>query len=325
MQANIMMKDDLRAEVEATSGGKQTILRTAKGQASYFNVIRRSDLEVLHPSLGTGPHPAFVVSGVEKSELFIATYQAVVRDGEAISLPRQDPTININFDSARSACLAAGPGFHLFTNWEWALIGYLAAAAGNDVRGNTDWGKSHTHPEERGATAKGTNRTLTGSGPDTWRHDGTPHGIADLVGNVWEWVDGLKLVSGQIIMPADNNFSLAEAEWPTTGVCIDLVNGEPVIASEVTKRGWNGRYFNDVVSAKGFEVPTSIKQALLCPTEGSQVPGYYWADNTEGFEALPIRGGNWYGPSNAGLAALNLYYQRSIVTTNFGFRPAFIG
>ena len=316
MQTEIIMKDELRAEVEAASGGKQTIIRTAKGQPSYFNIIPRADLP---------GHPAFLVGGVEKSDLFLGTYQATVRDGEALSLPGEDPTTNINYDSARAVCLACGPGFHMLTNWEWALIAHLVAAAGNDVRGNTNWGKSHSHPEERGTTAKGTNRTLTGSGPDAWRHDGTPHGIADLVGNVWEWVDGLKLVSGQIIMPPDNNFSLAEAEWPTTGVCIDLVNGEPIISSEVTKRGWNGRYFNDVVSAKGFEAPASIKQALLCPSEASQLPGYYWADNTEGFEALPVRGGHWYYTSNAGLAAFDLGYQRSGVLASFGFRPAFIG
>jgi sulfatase modifying factor 1 len=315
MQTEIIVKDELRAEVEAASGGKQTIIRTAKGQPSYFNIIPRADMP---------GHPAFHVGGVEKSELFLGTYQATIRDGEALSLPGEDPTTNINYDRARAACLACGPGFHLLTNLEWALVAHLVSTAGNDVRGNTNWGKSHSHPEERGTSAKGSNRTLTGSGPDAWRHDGTPHGIADLVGNVWEWVDGLKLVSGQIIMPADNDFNLPEAEWLATGVCIDLVNGEPVISSKVTNRGWNGRYFKDVISASGFEVPASIKQALLCPTEGSQVPGYYWADNSEGFEGLPIRGGDWHVGSGAGLGALGLLYGRSFAHSLLGFRPAFI-
>jgi hypothetical protein len=37
---------------------------------------------------------------------------------------------------------------------------------------------------------------------------------------------------------------------------------------------------------------------------------------------LPIRGGSWNNGDNAGLAALNLNYERSNVNNNVGFRPA---
>ena len=37
---------------------------------------------------------------------------------------------------------------------------------------------------------------------------------------------------------------------------------------------------------------------------------------------MPIRGGNWNNESNAGLAALNLNYERSYSNPNLGFRPA---
>jgi hypothetical protein len=322
---DILFKDELRASVETASGGKQTVLRTAKGQATYMNIIQQVRLEDLRPSLGTGPHPAFVVGGVEKSEIFIGTYQAVVRNGEALSLPGQAPAGNINFDGARAACCAAGAGFHLLTNYEWALLALLCTAAGHDVRGNTGYGNSHSHPEETGTRTGTGGIVLTGSGPDSWRHDGTPYGIADLAGNVWEWCDGLKLSSGQIVMPIDNDFNLAESEWPATGTCIDLVNGLPVISSEVTHRGWNGRYFKDVTVAPGFEVNDLVKQALLCPLDAAALPGCFWIDNREGFEALPIRGGGWSNVSNAGLGALNLNYVRSDANSHLGFRPAFIG
>jgi len=315
--STIIIKDELSESVEAASGGKQTVLRTAKGQVSYFNIIRRSDLEALHP--------AFIVNGVERSELFIGTYQAVVRDGEALSLPGQDPTTSINYDAAQVACLAAGPGFHMLTNWEWAAVALWCAVNGHDVRGNTNWGRSHSHPEESGTKANGSDRILTGSGPDTWRHDGTAYGIADLVGNVWEWVGGLKLVGGRIIMPQDNNFNLPEAEWPEAGACINLVKGKPTISAKITKRGWDGEYFKDVAAAPGFEVPANIKQALLCPNnETSQLPGYFFADNNSGFEALPLRGGGWSNTSGCGLAALVLSNVRSGVGSIIGFRPAFI-
>lgn len=37
---------------------------------------------------------------------------------------------------------------------------------------------------------------------------------------------------------------------------------------------------------------------------------------------MPIRGGYWNNESNAGLAALNLNYERSNANSNVGFRPA---
>lgn len=323
--SDIITKDALRVEVEAASGGKQTVLYTAKGQPSYFNIFTKHQLENLHPSLGVGVHPAFVVNGIEKSEIFIGTYQAVIIDGEAVSLPGMAPTTNINFDAARAACFAAGHGFHLMTNWEWAALALRCVVNGQDVRGNTNCGASHSHPNEAGKCVNGSYVTLTGSGPDTWRHDGTPHGISDLVGNVWEWVDGLKLVGGKIIMPADNNFALPEAEWPETGACVDMPDCKPEISSIITERDWDGCTFSDTGVEEGFTPPVSLKQALLCPYEGLQVPGRFWADNNEDFEALPFRGGGWGNDSFAGLGALILGCERSLVHSDLGFRPAFIG
>ena len=320
----ILVKDPLRDSVEAASSGKQTVLWTKSGFPSYMNVIPKFRLEELHPTaLGTGIHPAFLVNGVEKSEIFIGTYQAVIQDGEAISLPGQVPATRIDFDAARAACIAAGPGFHLMTNLEWAAIALWCHANGHDVRGNTNSGCSHSNPEERGKLAKNSNLILTGSGPSSWRHDGTPFGIADLVGNVWEWNDGLKLVSGEIITTHDNDFNLQEGEWPATGIFIDLPGGSPTISSRITRRGWNGSYFKDVTAADGFDVPAALRQALLHPGETS-LSGYYWADNQEGFEALPIRGGDWLNDSDAGLGALHLDCERSVVSSCIGFRPAFI-
>jgi len=317
----IIMKDSLRAEVEAASGGKQTVLYTAQGQPSYFNVIPQIRLEDLHHSLGSGIHPAFVVDGVEKSELFIGTYQAVIRDGAALSLPGEVPAGRIDFDAARAVCGAAGPGFHLMTNWEWAAIALQCAALGIDVRGNTNGGRSHSHPGELG---QGNSVALTGSGPDAWRHDGTPFGIADLVGNVWEWVDGLKLVSGWIMMPTDNNFRLAEDQWPDAGAAIDIRGGKPMITPSSVEDGWGGCEFAKLSAEDGFIVPPALRQAGLCPVEGMTQRGWFWADSSDGFEALPGRGGRWHNGADAGSFALVLHNERSIVSTSIGFRPAFV-
>ena len=321
----VIMKDPLREAVEAESGGKQTVLWTKSGFPSYMNIIPKFRCEDLHPTaFGSGTHPAFIVGGVEKNEIFIGTYQSVIQDGEAISLPGQSPATNVNFDEARAACLAAGPGFHLMTNWEWAAIALQCAANDQDVRGNTSLGNSHSHPKERGVGAEGSHMILTGSGPASWRHDGTPFGLADLVGNVWEWNDGLKLKSGQIIMPSDNNYHLQEDAWLKTGAFVDMADGCLTISSRVTSRDWDSECFNEVAMAANFEFPFALIQALVCPSGELKLPGRFFADNNEDFEALPIRGGYWDYDSRAGLAALFLGCGRSVSRSGIGFRPAFI-
>ena len=314
-------KDALRESVEVASGGKQTVLFTAKGQPTHMNVIPAFNCEDLGPGFGTGLHPAFMVGGVAKSKIYIGTYQAVILNGEAVSLPGQDPAVSINFDQAKAACLAAGPGFHLMTNWEWAAIALWCIKNGyGQLHGNTDYGKSHLSADETGTISK-QGRTLTGSGPATWRHDGTPFGIADLVGNVWEWNDGLKLMEGSVLMPSDNNFNLLEEAWPDTGVRIDTADG---IEISDTITDYASADFAEVSTRDGYEPPVAMKQALLCPVVGQDVSGHYWADSTEDFEALPIRGGYWFDVSFAGLAALSLYFERSVADSVIGFRPAFI-
>jgi len=146
--ATIHTKDPLRGEVEHASGGRQTVLYTEKDQPTYMNVIPAFRCEELGPEFGVGVHPAFIVGGVEKSEIFVGTYQAVIRNGEALSLPGEDPTVNVDFDQARAACAAAGRGHHLATNWDWAAVALPCAKNGaGQLRGNTNNGRSHLNHE----------------------------------------------------------------------------------------------------------------------------------------------------------------------------------
>lgn len=323
---DIIVKDTLRESVERASEGKQTVVRTSKGYPSYFNVVHAFKCESISDSMGTGVHPAFVVNGVEKSHMLVGSYQAIISDGQALSLPYQNPKTSISFDKAKAACVAAGPGFHMLTNWEWAAIALWMVKNGyGDLHGNTNYGKSHKNSEEFGISSGDGGKTLTGSGPDSWRHDGSPYGISDLVGNVWEWCDGLKLSDGKIIMPRDNDFAADESAWPDSGVVINGTGGIQ-FSNKITKRDWLNTPFTEITSKEDQPLPVSINQALLCPCDGSLgIPGHVWADNTQGFEALPIRGGRWGSTSTCGLAALNLSNQRSNVYTSLGFRPAFIG
>ena len=59
----------------------------------------------------------------------------------------------------------------------------------------------------------GTGRTDTGSGPVTWSHDHGEFGVQDLVGNVWEWLDQMRLEDGRIITTLDNDPTIVEENW----------------------------------------------------------------------------------------------------------------
>lgn len=325
----VFTKDTLRASVEAASGGKVTVLYDDKGYPSYMNVIPKFKVEDIDASLGTGVHPAFIVGGVEKSEIFIGQYSAHVRDNRAVSLPGLDPTASLTFDQAKTYCKNKGQGWHLMTNWEWAAIALWSLKNGFQPRGNTAYGKSHEAGyetavrQDRGVPGDttGTARNLTGSGPASWRHDNTYAGIADLVGNVWEWNDGLKIVDGKIYMPADNNYALDEAQWNNTGIVIDALG---VLNTTKTGDYSSSLAWKSVTAKAGVTVPTSLKQALITPSFDTTNPkGNLYANNTG--ERLPFRGGGWASGANAGLFALHLGPERSNAGANIGFRPAYIG
>lgn len=364
----IFVKDEMRAAVEAASGGRQTVLYTQTGQPSIMNVIPAFNLEDIDASLGTGVHPAFIVGGVQKSEIFIGTYQGIIKNGELLSLPGVDPATSRNHDQFVTAARAAGPGWHCITNAEWAAIALWCHKNGFMPRGNSNYGRSSdaTHEAARRVdggtlgTTTGTPRTLTGSGPASWRHDNTPNGIADLCGNIWEWSPGLRLMDGEIqIIPnndaalSNTDLSKASTAWrairasdgalvaPGTAGTLKfdstvggaVANGQPILSNEVTNRngeagddsnaaGSAAREFQTLVTKEGITAPAIAKALGLFPISAALGGDNLWLRNYG--ERLPLRGGIWLHGANAGVFALDLYHHRSNANSNIGSRPAFV-
>jgi formylglycine-generating enzyme required for sulfatase activity len=287
-----------------------TVLYDDVGLPSYMRIIPAMTADTLMSGMPTTLHPAFLKNGVKIPELFIGMFQAYVIGGRAYSLPYKSPAVNVDFDAARGYCTAKGTGWHLMTNWEWAAVALWCMKNGFEPRGNTDRGRAHDATYETGTRqdgetyapgdSSGVSNILCGTGPYAWRHDGTPAGISDLVGNVWEWVEGLKIVDGVVYMPNDNNYTLAEASWVNQN--FTMSSADP----------WSTL---DNTGASDL-----LKMALVVP-DGVSPQGLLYVRTTD--ELLPIRGGDRASSSNAGLAALFLDYVRSLSASYIGFRPAF--
>ncbi len=144
-ELTILIKDSLRQSVELASGGLQTVLYTAKGQATYMNIIQKYDMSTIDASL-SGTHPAFIVDGVEKPEIFIGTYQGRIVNGELLSLPNVEPSHSTNYDNFLTAARACGNGHHLITNAEWSAVALQCYKDNTQPLGNTYYGRSSENP-----------------------------------------------------------------------------------------------------------------------------------------------------------------------------------
>jgi len=364
----IFVRDELRAAIEAATGGLCTVHYTQSGQPSYFRWIPKFNLEDLGPGYGTGVHPAFIVDGVVRDGLWIGMYPGIVKNGELLSLPGVDPTVSQPYTYFVNAARACGAGFHVMTNAEWAAVALLTAKSGAQPRGNTNWGRAHDATWETarrvdGGTpgnTSGAGRTLTGTGPLTWRHDGSPAGIADLVGNVWEFTPGIRLVDGEIQVLENNNAATASAfddsaPWkairlsdgalvaPGTagtakydslvaysddGVVNDLGNFQidDVVDFRNGPAGSDSHAydFNSMVfnslPADTGITIPAVMRGILLAPGSISANGRIWMRNHG--KRYPLRGGGWGHGSTAGLGALTLSDPPLYADSRFGARLA---
>jgi hypothetical protein len=331
-----------------------------------MNIVPAWRLQDLVPELGEGLHPAFVVDGLGRREFFYGTYPGTLRDGELVSLPAVAPGCRLDFDTAWSTARACGPGWHLSTNAERSALMLWSHAQGHAPRGNTWFGHSVQDPRERGRRIDGgpcgldggEPAVLTGSGPHSWRHDHSAHGIADLTGNLWEWQAGLRLVDGEVQVIEDNDAAHAPSapgsgHWralrladgalvrpgspgtarldaptarqdgnaglPAWSDTVRHRNG--VAGSNANSPGLMDAAFDDM-RAQAFGAFRRLAVLGLAPHVRSAGAEQVYLRNYG--ERMLLGGGAWYSGPQAGQRTLCLSHPRGHASTSVGARPAFI-
>lgn len=170
-------------------------------------------------------HPAFIVNNAPIRGFRLDKYQWPRVNGKnyCASLYGLPPAYGgggatMSYDGMHSAVDAVngstsdpdGIKMHVQTRAEFSYLALLSAVKAFQCRGNTSSGKAHDKTSEAGAPCGYMYNgkpihTATGTGPLTWYSDGTPWGVADLVGNVTEWVSGYKMNEGEMYFMPNND------------------------------------------------------------------------------------------------------------------------
>lgn len=319
--------DSERYSLERATGGKQTIIRDNAGNANAMFVLPRFRYEDLGVAadMGSGDVTAFDFgSGSIKSEIFIGAYLA--SGAGAVSAPRQAPLVEMSHSDARAAAEKKGAGWHLMTAHEWAAIALWCMANGYEPIGNTNWGRSHAKNWLFGdrvddlspGDVSGTGCTKAGSIGADATHDRTICGIADLVGNIWEWQDGFLLRGGQLAASSYN--TQPESSWVEQPACFDVPSGELLLSNAVSRVGSASVEWRAMKKSPSYTSNRLLKRLLIEPS--TVLPNGLINVANDG-ERLPFRGGSWYEANGSGLASLYLVTPRQSGGNNLGFRPAF--
>lgn len=339
--------DDLRLAVECITGGTNKVILDDTGMPSVMVAVPKMYSSDLIDGATQDVHPGFLVDAVEKKVAYASKYINIVKNNRAYSLPFQDPTVVINFDTALSVCRNKGTGWGLMPASLWAAIALWSKKNGTQPHGNNHYGSDITYSHEKGIetyeSGDKTGRTATGSGPVTWNHDHTPAGICDANGGVWEWVAGKRLVNGEIqvitnanVMNAACSLASGSTEWkaimpdgslvdPGTDGTLhyDYVSSNIVLATSTTGTTDVATYknFETLAAASGVSVPQIVKELALMPADTGYKDDGFWIDPVG--ERVAICGGDWTCSEASGIFATGLASLRSRADQMLGFRSAY--
>ncbi|MCF0120052.1 MAG: hypothetical protein HUJ65_00320 [Oscillospiraceae bacterium] len=267
--------------LEAASGGRNTLLFDDLGLPSVMVRIPMFLWSDVLEGAPAEPCSAFIVDGKVKEEIFISKYLNVVKHGRGYSLPAQNPASMYERDEMKQLCANKGRGWHLMSNAEYMALAFWCRKNGTYPHGNNFNGQDIMYPHEHARRVyvgffKGHTMdmhmwpSLTGTGPDTWTHDGSPFGVTDLIGNLWDTLAGMRLMNGEINIIPNNDSAMNVDEGPDSPYWRAIMPDGSLVAP-----GTPGTYKLDSLT-QGLETEDFVNLAngLVLSTNVSK-PQYY--------------------------------------------------
>lgn len=333
-----------------------TVIYDDKGYPSIMVEVPKFTYKDAGLGDSTDVLPCFKVNDQIVDSVFISKYQNIVHDNRAYSLPGVTQTSNVTFDQAIQYCANKGAGWHLMTNPEWGAIMMWCAVRGITPLGNNNWGR---HASESVYTAIPADyesgkirRIKVGTGPLSYYHDGTPSGIADLVGNVWEWVGAIRTVFGELqvlvynnaanstisqsatsaawmaIKASDGSFIKPDGNGTTPGsIKMDYVSGKLQYSTSFTgEKGLHSCNFGDITCSADISTAAQnyLKAIGMLPnTKTDFTQGQWCGWDSAQAERSFFRGGS-YGNADYGLPSFRGNNPRSSSYVSIGFRASYV-
>lgn len=228
------------------------------------------------PRDGYHLHPAFRLNGEELDQVYVGKYQACLDGARIGSRPGAMPAVNkthAQFQTAAAARNVSGvSGFMLWNIFHLSAIQWLYLLEHATMDSQTKSGLGRVS-----ATSMVTVDALDVA-------QASYRGLVGLWGNVWQWIDGVKTVSGSIcVMDCEGN-----QPWLNTGQIPQSLNGwiYPLTFMDVSDAGFD---MGDVFLAKSGPAQNT----------GATAPdGQFWRDEQEN---LIFVGGHWGLGNGAGL------------------------
>lgn len=294
----------------------------------------------------TKTHPAFIVGNKVYDYIYISKYPNVVEDSRGYSLPGVVPADGMTYDEAIAYCENKGKGWHLMSNAEWAALALWCKKHDTQPFGNNKGdGYDHYHTYDSGIIKKEYRDdwgedvpfTLTGTGPKDWYHNHDYSGVADLNGNVAEWVSGVRLNNFEIQIIANNDVALhvdqtaASDKWKAilqdgTLVAPGTENALKFMSSGKIGTGsgsGSSTNFKNVSAYTGVTIPEILKGLALCPADAANTYKSDYLYTGSGTDRVCYRGGWCDDGSNAGVFYCCLDSVRSAYG-GLGFRSAYV-
>lgn len=311
-------------------------------------------------SLKSALHPAFIMDNTPIRGFRLAKYLMPRVGGVnyVASLYNLSPAwgsggFSVSTEGTIAACYASntattnpdGEEVHLETLAENSYLYLMGARRAFECHGNTNYNKYHGDSTEQGSPAEytynnTTPQTRTGTGPLEWYHDGTPWGVADLVGNMAEWCSGFRLKSGELQFIPNNNagkLGITPSDLGNTSTLWKALKEDGSwVEANADDESYKYDYLADISSGSAaFQLVKTLEHqqsddspygsiALksmtakdgttanaylrimgLFPLLASTPNGQAYMRNTEGVIKAVRRGGYWSSSSSAGLGYTN--------------------